>query len=537
MESPDDASTARAGTVYLVGAGPGDPGLLTLRGRELLGAADVVLHDELIHPDVLRHCRAGAEIRYVGKRGDNPNEKQAKQSEIDRALVTEARRGRVVVRLKGGDPFLFGRGSEEARALALAGVPFEVVPGVSSPIGAAAYAGISLTHRDFASSVTFVSGTTRAGDSFDWSELASVRGTVCVFMGMRRVADIARGLMTAAGRSPSTPVAIIQWGTWSKQRVVVGTLSDIAERVKAAGLGSPGLIVVGEAVGVREHLRWFDRLPLFGRRVLVTRAEGQAQETASLLLRRGAEPVALPTIAFRPPPDPAPLSEALGALREPGYDVVAFTSANGVDWFWRALDADGKDARVLGRAAVAAIGVGTARALAARGVRADLVPERFVGEELAQVIEDHLSRRTAGRPARVLILRALVARDVLPASLRAAGHTVDVVPVYETVPVAPGSEAQLVAELERGAIDVVLVTSSSTVDRLCDMIGSRAPALLGPVTVGSIGPITTAAAAARGLAVAVTAERSTIPGLVDAVERHFAARGEGAGGEIIRTEP
>ncbi|WP_437734281.1 uroporphyrinogen-III C-methyltransferase [Sorangium sp. So ce1335] len=517
---------ASPGVVYLVGAGPGDPGLFTLRGAELLATADVVLHDELVHPALLDGVREDAEVRSVGKRGGDRVQKDAKQAEIDAELVALGLAGRSVVRLKGGDPFLFGRGSEEAEALARAGVPFEVVPGVCSPLGATAYAGISLTHRNIASSVMIVSGVTRAGKSFDWSELASVRGTICVLMGMQALDAVVAGLTGPGRRDPATPAVAIQWGTRADQRVVSSRLDELPLRAREAGLQSPAVIVVGAVTGLRDALRWFDRKPLFGKRVLVTRPRHQARSTSRLIRLRGGEAVELATIEIHPPPDPARVTDAVRGLS--GYDAVLFTSENGVACFFREMDRLGLDARAFGSARLAAIGPGTAAALAARGVRADIVPGEFRGEELAQAVlaDPVLAERLAARPAtgvRVLLPRALVAREVLPERLRAAGCEVDVVPVYETRPASAARREELLRALAAGAIDVVLLTSSSTVDSLCELLGEGAAARLDRVLLASIGPITTATAEKRGLRVGVTAEVSTTAGLLDALDRHFAA--------------
>ncbi|MFO0586468.1 MAG: uroporphyrinogen-III C-methyltransferase [Polyangiaceae bacterium] len=522
-QAKTDPTGAQPGTVYLVGAGPGDPELLTLRGATLLATADVVLHDELVHPAALARVRPDAEVRFVGKRGGDKIEKQARQEEIDRALVDLAKQGLRVVRLKGGDPYLFGRGSEEAEALARAGVPFEVVPGVTSPIAAAAYAGISLTHRDLASSVTFVSGTTRAGRPFDFAEIAGVSGTICVLMGMRRIEDVTRGLVTDARRDPATPTAVIENGTRSEQRTVTGRLDEIAAKARALGMANPAMIVVGAVTTLRDTIRWFDKNPLFGRRVLVVRAEGQAEGAARLVRRRGAEPISFPAIVLQPPPDPDRVTRA---IRELGaYDLVAFTSENGVARFLDRLREEGLDARAFGRAKIAAIGSGTAASLAPYGLVPDIVPKDFVGEALAKAILDALGgsgEKPDGSRVRVLIPRALVAREVVPDALRAAGCDVDVVPVYETV--APPKERReaLRALLEAGRVDVVMLTSSSTVTHLAELIGDDATTLLAPVLLASIGPITTETARKRGLTVAVTAEVSTIPGLITAIEAHLA---------------
>jgi uroporphyrinogen III methyltransferase/synthase len=513
------AGAAVGGTVYLVGAGPGDVGLLTLRAAELLATADVVLHDELVHPAIVARARPGAEVRSVGKRGGDRVAKQASQDAIDRELVALGEAGRAVVRLKGGDPFLFGRGSEEAEALASARVPFEVVPGVPSPLAATAYAGISVTHRDLASSVTFVSGTTRAGAPYDYAELASVRGTICVLMGMHRLDEVTARLVHDARKPPDTPCAVIQWGTRSDQRVAEGTLETLAATARAEGVESPAIIVVGPVAKLRRALRWFDARPLFGRRVLVARAAHQASSTCDLLRARGAEPVAFPLLEIHPPPDLEAVARAVADLGS--YDLVAFTSENAVEQTFAAIDRAGRDARALGAARVAAIGPGTAAALARFGVRADVAPERDLrGEALAQAIVDAWAGHA---PPRVLVPRALVAREALVDALRAHGASVDVVAVYETRPASASRRAELVAMLEARRLDAILLTSGSTADHLVDLLGDGARALLDGVALASIGPVTTRAAEARGLDVALTAAESTIVSLVDALERHLAA--------------
>jgi uroporphyrinogen III methyltransferase / synthase len=511
--STSSALGARAGWVYLVGAGPGDPGLLTLRAAELLHGADLVLHDELVDPAVL--ARARGTVASVGKRGSAAGQKAAAQEAINARIVAEAKAGRSVVRLKGGDPFLFGRGSEEASALRAAGVPFEVVPGVPSPVGATAYAGIPLTHRDLASSFTCVTAVRRDGAPFDWAELRGVRGTICVFMGAHKLDAICRGLCEAAGRAPSTPAAVVQWVSYPRQQTVAGTLADVALRAAAAGIGSPSLLVVGEVVALREPLRWYDAQPLFGKRILVTRPEQQQDVAVRLLRQRGAEGVSFPTIAIEPPPDAAAVSAAVRDLG--GYDLVAFTSDNGVDWLFREIDRQGKDARAFGAARLAAIGPATAAGLARRGLRPDVVAETFVAEDLARVVVAALG----AEPKRVLLARALVARNAFPDALRAAGHTVDVVAVYRTVTAGAERRDELGALLP--SLDAVLLTSSSTAENLCAVLGHGAAAALDHLVVASIGPVTTATATKLGLRVAVTATVSTVPGLVDALEAFSAA--------------
>jgi uroporphyrinogen III methyltransferase / synthase len=502
-------------TVYLVGAGPGDADLITVRGLELCESADVILHDELVPSELLARLSA-RRLEYVGKRGSDPAEKQLKQSAIDARMIELAREGKCVVRLKGGDPFLFGRGSEEAQALASAGIAFEVVPGVTSPLAAAAYAGISLTHRDMASSVVFLSGTTREKADFDFAELRGHTGSVVILMGLGRLRSLASSLVTLAQRSPATPTAVIQSATRPEQRVVVGTLADIADRVRDAGIGTPALVIVGDVVRLRETMSWFEKRPLFGKRVLVPRSESQASRTATLLRRRGAQPVELPLIAVRPVSDRGPIEAAIGALAS--YDAALFTSENTVSHFAAELEARGLDARAFGKTRVAAVGEGTARALRAIGIRADITPPKFRAEALAEVVLDDLGRvlgSTTG--ARVLLPRARVAREVLPELLRARGVVVDIVPLYETQPASPEARAEIGRLLANGEIDAVLLLSGSMVDSLVELLGKDAHERLRGVTLASIGPITTQAAERHGLTISVTAAESTIESLLDAL--------------------
>jgi uroporphyrinogen III methyltransferase/synthase len=500
-----------AGKVWLVGAGPGDPGLITVRGLEVLSHADVVLHDALAHPALLEAAQH-AEIINVGKRYGEPSSKQA---EISARLVELARAGKRVVRLKGGDPFMFARGSEEAAALAEAGIPFEVVPGISSPVAASAYAGMSLTHRDLSSSVTFITGNYREGKGWSpdaWRKLATATDTICVFMGMRRIEAITQAIIEG-GRDPGTPTAVIQWGARSEQRVVCGRLDAIAEIARKSGLSNPALIIVGDVVTLRETLRWYDNRPLFGKRMLLPRPLEQGKATAEAIRERAAEPIVFPVIELLAPPDPALLSRA--AENVGSYGWVLFTSANGVTRFFQALAAIGRDARAFGSARIGVIGPKTAQALAQFGIKADLVSDEYIGEALAASV---LAR---GNFERVLIPRALVARDVLPRTLAAAGAQVDVVPAYETRAVGPERAAELRGSFQRGEVDVVLFTSSSTVTATVELLGNEARELLGRSVVASIGPVTTGTLEQLSVRVDVTAERYTIEGLLDALELYF----------------
>lgn len=496
----------------MVGAGPGDPGLITVRGKEVLAEADVVLYDALSHPALLELCPA-AEQRDVGKRF---GQRSADQAHITRQLIELARAGKRVARLKGGDPLLFARGGEEALALVAAGIDFEIVPGISSAVAASAYAGISLTHRELSSSVTFITGSDRAGVEWSpesWKKLATATDTMCILMGMRRLDAITRALMDG-GRAPETPVAVIQWGARPAQRTLTGTLGGIAALVTEAGLTNPAVIVVGEVVRLREHLRWYDSRRLFGKRVLLPRPVEQGKHSAKAVRARGAEPVLEPLIRIAPPPDPERLKQAV--LAASGYDWVVFTSTNGVERFFDVAREAGRDARVFGKAHVAAIGPKTAAELSKHGIIPDLVAKEFVGEALAR---DLLAKGALGR---VLVARALVARDALPDTLRDAGAEVDVVAAYQTL-AAEEAGASLRRRIEAGELDVVALTSSSTASELVGRLGDDAGELLSKVTLASIGPITTKTAEDLGLRVNVTAEVYTVEGLLDALERHFSA--------------
>lgn len=509
---------SRTGKVYLLGAGPGDPELITLRALRALEVADVVLYDALVHRDQLARCKPGAEKVAVGKRAGHESPSQA---DINAQMLRHARAGKIVARVKGGDPYLFGRGSEEALFLARHGIPFEVVPGVPSPLAATAYAGFSLTHRDLASSVAYITATEsddKPQTTHDWSKLATATQTLVIFMGVRRLRDHMRLLM-AHGRRPGTPVAVIQWASMPEQRTVVGTVADIADRVEAAGIGMPALTIVGEVVRLREELRWFDTRPLFGTRVLVTRAKEQAGVLPGLLRDAGAMPVEVELFRIVPPLDPRPLHEAVRRIA--GYDALVLTSPNAVEHLFAALDAVGSDARALGSVMVCAVGPRTAEALAARGVRADLVPTVSRGVELARALAAAL--RDPSR-ARVLVPRAQTARDAIAAALRAAGVSVDIVTAYDTLPPDDEEKSRILTLIAGRDVEAVAFTSSSTVDSLVDILGGEAATLLRGIVKASIGPDTSATAGARGIDVDVVADTPTASGLVEALVRHFAAR-------------
>lgn len=505
---------AAPGRVYLVGAGPGDPELITARGLRRLGEADVVLYDALVHPDQLEAAKPGCELVFVGKRAGRVSQRQ---TEINERLVRAATEGKTVVRLKGGDPYLFGRGSEEAEFLASKGIPFEVVPGVPSPLAATAYAGLSLTHRQLSSSVAYVTATEsveKDRTGHDWSKLATATQTLVIFMGMRKLDSLAK-LLIDHGRPGDTPAAVVQWASLPKQRTVVGTLANIHQLASKAGMGLPALTIIGEVVRLRENLRWFDTKPLFGKRILVTRAPTQAGSLSSLLRDEGAQPVLAPTIRIAPPIDPRPLQDAIARLHV--YDWVLFTSANTVDAVFEAMERGEIDLRAFDGAKICAIGSKTEAALATRGVRADLVPEEARAEGVIEALRPRLRES-----ARVLLPRAEVAREILPTSLREAGAEVDVVVAYRNLPPLPRDADRIRSLVDPEEVDTVLFTSSSTVQNLTDVLGEDAAARLNALDLFSIGPITTRTAERVGLRVTGTSTDPSIEALVATVRAYYA---------------
>ena len=497
-----------SGIVYLVGAGPGDPGLMTRRSLQLIASADAILYDRLIPRGALDGARANAELRYVGK---EPGAPALTQEETNELLVQLGRAGKRVVRLKGGDPFVFGRGGEEAEALAAAGVPFEVVPGVTAGVAAPAYAGIPVTHREAASAVAFVTGhedPEKPDSALDWDALARFPGTLVFYMGIKNLPLIAERL-AGAGRDAEEAVAVVERGTHPGQRTIVDTLGGIAARVEAEEIRPPAITLVGAVAELRETVAWLERRPLHGEVVAVTRARAQASGLAARLAELGAEVVETPAIRIEPRPVEGELRAAIERIDE--YALVCLTSPNGVRLLFDALGAGGRDARTLAGATVAAIGPGTAAELARRGIRADVVPERFVAEALVEALEPV---DVEGR--RVLVARAAEARSVLPDALRARGAEVDDVALYETV-------AEPLTDADRAALEratYVTFTSSSTVRFLLES-GARPPA---GARIVSIGPVTSATAEEHGLGVDVEAERHDIEGLVEALAADAARR-------------
>ncbi len=488
-----------------------------MRGLRCIEEADAIVYDRLAPESLLRHARPGAELIYVGKK---PGEPSMPQEEISALLVELGRAGKTVVRLKGGDPYVFGRGGEEALALLEAGLPFEVVPGVTSGIAAPAYAGIPVTHRGVSASVAFVTGhedPTKDRSDVDWNKVANGADTLVLYMGVGRLREISSELVSA-GRSPETPVAVIRWGTLPEQRTVTGTLEDIADRVAEAKLKPPAITVVGEVVSLRgAGLDWYERRPLFGRRVVVTRARAQAGELSGELERLGAEVLEFPTIEIRPPEDWGPLDAAIRDLDS--FSWLIFTSVNGVDAFVERLAHNGLDLRAVPRGArVAAIGPATAQRIREAGLRVDVVPEEFRAEALLESVS---GESLAGE--RVLIPRARVAREILPEKLGETGAEVVVAPAYESVPSSEGKD-ELAKKLEAGRIDCVTFTASSTVENFVGAFGvEEAGRLLGGTRVACIGPITADTARRHGIRVDAEAREYTIDGLIEAVVDLFTA--------------
>jgi len=502
----------KPGKVYLIGAGPGDPGLLTLKGRDCLRRADVVIYDYLANPAFLEEAPAAEKV-YVGKRKGLHH---YPQEQINRLLLEHARAGRTVARLKGGDPFIFGRGGEEALELARAGIPFEVIPGVTSAVAAAAYAGIPMTHRDHTTTLGFITGhedPAKKLSSLDWERLSTAMGTLVFYMGMANLANICEQLV-AHGRDPATPVAVVRWATTPRQETLTGTLADIVAKVRDAGFKPPALIFVGEVVGLRDSLRWFDNRPLFGKRVLVTRTAAQAGAFGALLEAQGAAALNCPVIEIVPPESYAELDAALRELAR--IDVLVLTSANAVEAFFHRLAALGRDVRALHGVEVAVVGPKTAEALREHGLQPDILADDYRAEG---VVAKLLERDVAGK--RVLYPRAELARELIPRQLAEAGAEVLAPVAYRSR--APEGEA-LRPLLEAGEVDAITFTSSSTVDNFVAMVGEDAAALIRDIPLFSIGPLTSETMHKHRLAIAAEASPSTLEGLVTAMLEYYAQR-------------
>lgn len=499
--------------VYLIGAGPGDPGLITVKATECLAKADVIVYDYLANPTFLAYASPEAEVVYVGKKGFTQH---VTQDQINAVIVEKAKEdgGKIVARLKGGDPFIFGRGGEEALALVEAGVRFEVVPGVSSGYAAPAYAGIPVTQRGYTTDMAFVTGhedPTKPDSDINWAGLATGIGTICFYMGIKNLPWIVKNL-TENGRSPETPVALVRWGTTPRQEVLVGTLADIAEKAAAAAFKAPAITVVGEVVKLREKLAWFEDRPLFGKTVVVTRSRAQASDLSDRLIELGAEALEFPTIEITDPEDYRPVDEAIRNLQK--YEWCVFTSVNGVERFFDRMYVADKDARALSGVRVAAIGPATAAKCTEYGIVPDYVPEEY----RAEGIIEGFCERGVGDGTSVLVPRALEAREVLPDTLRRRGAQVDVVPVYRTVPGA--GDGLALQRLKDGEVDAVTFTSSSTVRNFARLLsdqGMDVASAMQDVLVASIGPITSNTARELGLTIGVEADEFTIPGLIKAL--------------------
>ncbi len=507
----------KSGMVYLVGAGPGDPGLLTLRGMECLAAADLVLYDGLVNPLLLRwasgECVRTSRIREDGRR-------RVPQSEINTRLISAARSGKTVVRLKGGDPFLFGRGSEEASALAAAGIPFEVVPGVTAAIAAGEYAGIALTHREHASAVAFVTGhedPTKESSLLDYPALARFPGTLVFYMALHRLAVIADSLISA-GKPAATPVAVVCRASQPTQQTVTGRLETIADQVAKQGLHPPSLIIIGECVSQRERIAWFEHRPLFGLSIGITRPEGQADPQIERCLQWGAEPVMMPLIEIRPVVDPAPIDSALEQLSS--YDWLLFTSINGVESFLGQLWESGRDARALSHVRIACIGPSTAKALEFHHLRADVVPSTYRAESLAEELRQQIPGQN------VLWVRANRGRDLLSDELRGAGANVQELIAYQNLDVDHLSD-DVLERITSGRLHWIGLSSPSIARRLAGILPEEARSRLGNSTrLAAISPVTAKAAEECGLPIDVVAQEHTWNGIFDAIADMESAQAE-----------
>ncbi len=497
------------GIVYLVGVGPGDPGLITIKAIEKIKGSDVLVYDYLANKKFLEYAKDGAEVIYVGKRGGCHT---LPQDEINEVLIQKAREGKVVARVKGGDPFIFGRGGEEAMVLVENNVPFEIIPGISSAYSVPAYAGIPVTFRGVTSTVAFITGhedPTKDGTDIDWEKISTGAGTLVFLMGVHNLAKIVHQLIRY-GRRETTPVALIRWGTLPRQEILTGTLANIVDKVEQENFKPPAIIIVGDVIKLREKLKWFETKPLFGKRILVTRSRSQASDLVELLEKNGAEPIEFPTIKIVPPDDFAPLDSAIANLET--YDWAVFTSVNGVDYFFERLKASGKDLRELKGVRIAAIGPATAKRVESLNLLVDYVPDEYRGEA---VVEGFKKAGVSG--LKILIPRAEVAREVLPDQLREMGATVDVAVAYKTVTDESKSD-EIKSLLAKGKVDVITFTSSSTAKNFVKSLkGSDLEKLLENVAIACIGPITAETTRNLGLKVDIEAKEYTIPGLVEAI--------------------
>jgi len=504
------------GKVYLVGAGAGDPGLLTIKGKECLQQADVIIYDYLANPTFLKLAKENAELIYVGKKGGDHTLSQEK---INQLIVNKAQKNKIVVRLKGGDPFIFGRGGEEAETIKEAGIKFEWVPGITSAIAAPAYAGIPLTHRDYTSTVAFITGhedPLKEESTIQWDKLATGIGTLVFLMGVGNLGKIAKQLILH-GRSPDTPVAVIHKGTLYEQKTITGKLSEIVGLAEKYGIKPPSIIVVGDVVNLRQDLNWFETMPLFGKRIIVTRARAQASGFLRQLIDLGANCIEFPTIEVIPPKEVTALDRAI--IEIDTYQWLFFTSVNGVEFFLKRLGDLGRDVRDLKGIKIGAIGPKTAEIWHNIGIKPDLVPNEY----RAEAVIDCFKKKKLAKGTRILLPRAAEAREILPAELAKMGAQVDVVTVYQTI--KPDNDSRHIRKmLEEHMIDMITFTSSSTVTNFLAMFNAENQQIqewMQNLTVACIGPITAETARKNGLSVQIVPTDYTTEALTDAIVRHF----------------
>ncbi len=505
-------SNSHNGHVILIGAGPGDVGLLTLKGKDWLSRADVIIYDYLVNSNMMRFAAESAELIYVGKKEGHAT---LTQNEINELLIQKARTKKIVVRLKGGDPFIFGRGGEEVQALQEAGIRFSVVPGIPSPVGVSAYAGIPLTHRDHASTISIITGSNEAGKEdvkIDWEKIAARSGTLVFLMGARKLPRIVKQLIKF-NKNPDTPVAVIQWGTTARQRTWTGTLDTIVDIAMKEKIKPPTLTIIGEVVNLKPVTDWYETLPLFGKTIVITRAGAQAESFIHTLEERGAEALLYSSIKTVPPEDLRPLDQALENLSD--YDGLIFTSMNGVQFFTQRLREKNKDIRELKGVRIYAIGPKTEQAVRDLHIKVDTVPENYVAESL---IESMDSENVSGK--KFLLPRAAVAREILPDTLRKMGASIDVVPAYQTISPKP-SDVSFLKRLAEGGIDVITFTSSSTVTNFLDRLDKEHHPKLKNIAIACIGPVTQKTAEDRGLKVSIVPDEYTVEALALAIETHF----------------
>ena len=505
-------SDSEKGHVILVGAGPGDVGLLTIKGKDWLMRANVVIYDHLVNANMMRFATDSADLIYVGKKEGHSI---LTQSEINKLLIKHALAGKIVVRLKGGDPFIFGRGGEEIQALKEVGIRFTVVPGIPSAVGVSAYAGIPLTHRDHASTVSIITGSNESGLEhlkIDWEKISARTGTLVFLMGARKLPRIVEQLIKFK-KKPSTPVAVIQWGTTSRQKTWTGTLDTIVEIAMKEKIKPPTLTIIGEVVNLKPVTDWYETLPLFGKTFVITRAESQAESFIHMLEERGAEVFLHSSIKTVAPADWGPLDQSLQVLSD--YDGLIFTSVNAVYYFSQRLKEKNKDIRELKGVQVYAIGPKTAQAVKNLNILVNTVPENYVAESLIDCIgKDNIYGK------KFLLPRATVAREILPDTLRKMGAKIDIVPAYQTI--APiQSDSNFLQRLDEGCIDVITFTSSSTVNNFLDRLDNNYRNRLDKIIIACIGPITQKTAEDRGLKVTIIPKHHTIDGLILAIETHF----------------